>query len=107
MVFASTKTYLDFEKALGMPGIIFLYGAVGVFGWLFFYFLLPETENRTLEDIEIHFSTQSITNIRIKRVTEELAANAIKKKEDDMEGGGGGDKRKVAGGVDNAAYLEI
>ena len=67
MVFISTKTYLDLENGLGISGVIYLYGVVGVAGWFFFYFLLPETENRTLEDIETHFSTQKITNIRIKK----------------------------------------
>lgn len=34
------------------------------------YFLLPETENRTLEDIELHFSdnNRKLTDIRIRKV---------------------------------------
>lgn len=102
MVFASTKTYLDFENALGMPGIVFLYGAVGVLGWLFFYFLLPETENRTLEDIETHFSTQSITKIKIDRVSE-MEARKSAAMESELENGAA---KKRNGGVDNAAFVE-
>lgn len=91
MVFASTKTYLDFEHALGMPGIVYLYGVVGILGWFFFYFLLPETENRTLEDIETHFSTKAITDLRIEKVsaaTKEASA------------------AKNRGGIDNVAFVE-
>lgn len=99
MVFASTKTYLDLEHALGMPGIVFLYGAVGILGWLFFYFLLPETENRTLEDIETHFSTQSITNIKIRQVSQ---MEREKKTAVDAENG----SVKKANGVDNVAFVE-
>lgn len=91
MVFAATKTYLDFEHALGMAGIVYLYGAVGVFGLFFFYFLLPETENRTLEDIETHFSKKRITDIKIER----MAARSE------------GDKKKgKVGGIDNVAFAE-
>lgn len=99
MVFISTKTYLDLEHALGMPGIVFLYGAVGVVGFLFFYFLLPETENRTLEDIETHFSTQSITNIKIKRVSELVDAK-------NKANGSDVEVAKKVGGVDNVAFVE-
>lgn len=95
MVFTSTKTYLDFEHALGMPGIVYLYGFVGVFGWLFFYFLLPETENRTLEDIETHFSTKSIMDLKIEKVCAPL--NGV----DDQQ-----EKEKKAEGIDNVAFIE-
>lgn len=101
MVFAATKTYLDFEHALGMPGIVFLYGAVGVLGWLFFFFLLPETENRSLEDIETHFSTQSISNIKIKRVAE--LEQEKRDTSEELENGG---VKKVNRGVDNVAFVE-
>lgn len=33
-----------------------MYGVIGMIGFFFVYFFLPETEKRTLEDIEIHFS---------------------------------------------------
>uniref|UniRef100_A0A1B0CIY0 Putative sugar transporter n=1 Tax=Lutzomyia longipalpis TaxID=7200 RepID=A0A1B0CIY0_LUTLO len=67
MIFISTKTYLDLERGLGLDGIIWFYGSVAVLAFVFFYFFLPETENCSLEDIEIHFSTQKLTNINIRR----------------------------------------
>lgn len=37
------------------------------------YFILPETERCSLEDIEIHFSdnTRGFTDIKIKRIQDE------------------------------------
>lgn len=101
MVFISTKTYLDFEHALGMPGVVFLYGVVGVFGWFFFYFLLPETEDRTLEDIETHFSTKSILDINIQRISDLKVddKNAVA----DVENGA---TNKFKGGADNLAFVD-
>lgn len=101
MVFTATKTYLDLENALGMPGLIFLYGAVGIFGWFFFYYLLPETEDRSLEDIETHFSTQSIWNIKIKRVSE-LENQKARDAQAAIENGA----EKKDKGVDNLAFVE-
>lgn len=42
------------------------------FSLISMYFLLPETENRTLEDIEIHFSdnNRKLTDIRIRKVND-------------------------------------
>lgn len=103
MVFTSTKTYLDFEHALGMPGVVYMYGFVGIAGWLFFYFFLPETENRTLEDIETHFSTQKITNIKIQRSAHDLRlrANGRPKVAETQKTG-----VEAKGGTDNRAFVE-
>lgn len=68
LAFAGTKTYFDLENILSLPGVIGLYGLVGVVGFIAMYFTLPETEQRSLEDIERHFSdnNRSITDIHIK-----------------------------------------
>lgn len=68
LAFAATKTYYDLEVLLSLPGVICLYGVVGVLGFIAMYFTLPETEQRSLEDIERHFSdhSRSITDIHIK-----------------------------------------
>lgn len=49
------------------------------------YILLPETENRTLEDIERHFSdnSRSITDIKIPR-TKSSKANDVEAKPEKM-----------------------
>lgn len=44
---------------LSLPGYT-LYGCiVSALGWILTYNILPETEGRTLEDIELHFSDKS------------------------------------------------
>uniref|UniRef100_A0A1B6IZ61 Major facilitator superfamily (MFS) profile domain-containing protein n=2 Tax=Homalodisca liturata TaxID=320908 RepID=A0A1B6IZ61_9HEMI len=50
--FVATKTFLVLEKILTLSGVFFLYGGFSVVGLIFFYFYLPETEGRTMEDIE-------------------------------------------------------
>ncbi|GAB0097351.1 facilitated trehalose transporter Tret1 [Sergentomyia squamirostris] len=94
MIFISTKTYLNLERTLGLDGTIWFYGAVSILGFLFFYFFLPETENRSLEDIEIHFSTQKLTNIKIKRKSAQLPT--IEKKPD----------QSIENGCDNKAFTD-
>lgn len=43
------------------------------FSLISMYFILPETENRSLEDIELHYADNSkrITDIEIKIVTQQ------------------------------------
>lgn len=38
-----------------------LFGIIGIFGFVYFYFYLPETENKTLLEIEEYF-TKNQTN---------------------------------------------
>lgn len=47
------------ETTLSLPGITSFYTAVCGAGLIYAYFTLPETEARTLEDIELHFSDNS------------------------------------------------
>ncbi|XP_055542460.1 facilitated trehalose transporter Tret1-like [Wyeomyia smithii] len=69
MTFVTTKTYFNLESAFSLPGVILFYGICGSIGALFVYFFLPETEKRTLEDIEIYFSDnkRKLTDIHIER----------------------------------------
>ena len=50
--FAVTLTFLFFIKVLGTTGTFWLYGIIGLFGIWFLYTKLPETNNKTLEEIE-------------------------------------------------------
>lgn len=42
-----------------MPGVTLLYCIIAAIGLIWTYNILPETENRSLEDIERHFSDNS------------------------------------------------
>lgn len=57
MTFICTKTYYNLETWLSLPGISLLYCIVAATGFVMNYFILPETENRTLE--EVRFPNQS------------------------------------------------
>lgn len=60
MFFASTKTYYGFETTVGLFGILCFYTLVAIAGTMFMYKFLPETEGKTLEEIEAHFSDNSL-----------------------------------------------
>lgn len=44
------------ERDLGLAGAQWFYAAFALSGACILYFILPETEGRTLEDIERHFA---------------------------------------------------
>lgn len=54
--FLSTKTYFELETTLSLFGVLVLYTILAVLGSIFVYKCLPETEGRTLEEIEEHYS---------------------------------------------------
>lgn len=47
-----TFTFLDFIGAIGLSGMFLLYGLTAVAAVVFFYFMLPETKGKTLEEID-------------------------------------------------------
>lgn len=68
--FVSKKIYYDLETTLSLPGVSLLFSAICGFGLIWMYFIFPETEGRTLEDIELHFSDNS------KRITDHHIAKS-------------------------------
>ncbi|XP_075213079.1 facilitated trehalose transporter Tret1-like isoform X2 [Lycorma delicatula] len=52
--------YLDMEDYLSFSGVFFLYGVLGIVGLIYFFFCLPETEGRTMEEIEEMFKSKKI-----------------------------------------------
>lgn len=59
--FLSNKVFLQMIATLTLPGTFWFYSAVAVIGCLIFYFVLPETENRKLIDIEAYFLGKKFT----------------------------------------------
>ncbi|XP_050548149.1 facilitated trehalose transporter Tret1-like [Daktulosphaira vitifoliae] len=53
--FFFTKFYQDFEHLVGFYNTFIFFGAGGLIGLIYFYFFLPETENKTLKEIEEFF----------------------------------------------------
>lgn len=81
VVFGATKTYLQLEQSLTMFGVIWLYAAVAGCGFVFLFCLLPETENRTLEEIEYHFAKRPMTQTVIERFANASDVEENKKRE--------------------------
>ncbi|XP_010905472.3 polyol transporter 5 [Elaeis guineensis] len=50
-----TMTFISLYKAITIAGSFFLYAGIAAVGWLFFYFFLPETRGRSLEEMEVIF----------------------------------------------------
>lgn len=50
------KTFLDMTNGIGLYGTFLFYAGVNLFGVIIFYFILPETEGRTLQEIEEHYA---------------------------------------------------
>lgn len=54
--FVVTKSFIDLKAYLHLPGTFYLYGIVGLIGLVYLYFRLPETEGKSLKDIETYFA---------------------------------------------------
>lgn len=52
----ANKSYYNLETALSLPGISTLFACIAFIGLIVAYTILPETENRSLDDIEVHFA---------------------------------------------------
>jgi hypothetical protein len=55
-LFLASKTYLDVENGFLLHGAFWFYGGISCVGFVFLYFRLLETEGKTLEEIERHFT---------------------------------------------------
>lgn len=54
--FLANKLFLKMLSNLTLPGTYWLYSGISLLGALILYFVLPETEGRTLAEIQEHFS---------------------------------------------------
>ncbi|KAK3932868.1 Facilitated trehalose transporter Tret1 [Frankliniella fusca] len=58
-VFLVVKSFPLMESLMGHSGTFLLYGVISIFGTAFFWFFLPETKGRSLQEIEDYFSGRS------------------------------------------------
>ncbi|XP_050533262.1 facilitated trehalose transporter Tret1-like [Daktulosphaira vitifoliae] len=56
-IFCSTRVYLSVEEFLSLEYTMILFGVIGVIGSVYVYFYLPETENKSLLEIEEIFES--------------------------------------------------
>lgn len=50
-----SMTFLSLSKGITIGGAFFLFGGIATIGWIFFYIMLPETQGKTLEEMEASF----------------------------------------------------
>lgn len=55
-LFAASKTYLEMEQGLQIYGSFLIFTAINILGFLFVYWRVPNTEGKTLVEIEAYFS---------------------------------------------------
>lgn len=55
-IFSVVKTYPMLAESITQQGTFILYGWISMLGTIYFYLCLPETKNRTLQEIEDYFS---------------------------------------------------
>ncbi|XP_018908021.1 facilitated trehalose transporter Tret1 isoform X2 [Bemisia tabaci] len=56
--FTANISYDTMIRYLSLHGTMYFYSAISLLGSLFLYYCLPETENRTLHEIENHFANK-------------------------------------------------
>lgn len=62
-MFVLTKLYLPVENILGLGYTLIVFGVIGVLGLVIVFLLLPETENKTLLEIEDFFSNNKSNDL--------------------------------------------
>lgn len=61
--FFAAKTFLDIQRLVNLSGVFFVNSGVAAAGFLFMYMYLPETEGRSLQDIEtMYLKKKKITS---------------------------------------------
>lgn len=57
--FISNKIFLSLVSFFTLPGVFWFYSFMGIIGTIVLYFLLPETEGKTLFEVTEHFAGRS------------------------------------------------
>ncbi|KAL0356737.1 UNVERIFIED_CONTAM: Polyol transporter 5 [Sesamum calycinum] len=52
-----SMTFISLYDAISIGGVFFLYAGIAAVAWVFFYTFLPETQGKTLEEMETLFGT--------------------------------------------------
>ncbi|RDX91027.1 putative polyol transporter 6, partial [Mucuna pruriens] len=60
---AISMSFISIYKAITIGGAFFMFAGISVLAWLFFYFFLPETKGKSLEEMEMLFSKKNTRNV--------------------------------------------
>lgn len=72
--FLANKVFFYMINGMTLPGTYWFYSALNFLGFIILYFLLPETEGKTLHEITEHFSGVRKLDKRIRRRTKSIQA---------------------------------
>ena len=53
--FIVAKTFADLIGSIGYDGTIFMYGGISVLGAFLTFIFVPETRNKSFDEIQMHF----------------------------------------------------
>ncbi|XP_077233295.1 putative polyol transporter 6 [Tasmannia lanceolata] len=67
-----SMTFISLYKAITIGGAFFLFAGVAVVAWVFFYFFLPETKGRSLEEMEELFSKKKSSSMKVEGGEKEM-----------------------------------
>lgn len=118
LTFIATKSYYSLEVSLSLPGVTLFNCVVIAVGLVLTYLILPETEGRTLEDIELHFSNKSkkLTDHKIPKRKKHCHNHDLKEistqpvRANGVQPSINGDAVKYSspnGGYDNCGFVDI
>ncbi|MED6155682.1 dolichyl-phosphate-mannose-protein mannosyltransferase [Stylosanthes scabra] len=54
-----SMSFISIYKAITIGGAFFMFSGISILAWLFFYFFLPETKGKLLEEMEMVFTRKS------------------------------------------------
>ncbi|XAR73882.1 hypothetical protein NMG60_11008000 [Bertholletia excelsa] len=58
---AISMSFISIYKAITIGGAFFMFAGVSVLAWIFFYFFVPETKGRDIDEMESIFSRRRVT----------------------------------------------
>jgi sugar porter (SP) family MFS transporter len=62
-----SMTFISIYKAITIGGSFLMFAGISIIAWIFFYFFLPETKGRALEEMEMVFTKKSSSrNVEMK-----------------------------------------
>jgi len=59
---AVSMSFISISKAITIGGAFFMFAGLATLAWLFFYFFLPETKGKSLEEIQMMFAKRAQAN---------------------------------------------
>lgn len=75
--FIPNKVFLSLVSSMTLPGVLFFYGFVSFLGISVLYFVLPETEGKTLFEVCDHFSGVSKLGNDVRRSPQSNSSESI------------------------------